>query len=108
MDMSLSMRNEFQMHPALAVCVVLQLHHVILGIPMFSLDPLWQFHVDVHLDWSLTICQNKVHLSNDPEENDAKDDHQSYGKPCHNRCICLKIIHSIGFLSTVEVQPGLV
>ena len=92
----------------LAVHVFLHLQYVILGIFVLGLDPLWQFHVDVHLDWSLRICHNKVHLSNCPTENDAKDNHKSDGKPCHNRCICLKIVHAKDLLSTVEVQPCLV
>ena len=29
-------------------------------------------------------------------------------EPCHNRCVCLKIVHSEDLLSTMEVQPGLV
>jgi hypothetical protein len=89
--------------------ILLQLQHVILEIPMLGLDPLWQFHVDVHLDWSLWIRHNKVHLSKGPTGNDTKDDHnKSDGESCHNRCISLKIIHSVDLLSAVEVQPGLV
>ncbi len=87
----------------LTMYVFLQLQQVILGVPVLSLDPLWQFHVDVHLSWSLRICDSKVHLLEGPAENDAKDYHKSDGKPCHNRCICLKIIHSLDLLSTVEV-----
>ncbi len=76
--------------------------------PVLGLNPLWQFHVDVHLDWSLRICYNKVHLSKGPKENDSEDDHKPDGKPCHNWSICLKIIHTIDLLSTVEVLSGLV
>ncbi len=64
---------------------------MILGIPVLGLNPLWQFHLDdhlnwslrichnkvnlYHLDWSLRICYNKVNLSKGPKENDAKDDY---------------------------------
>ncbi len=75
---------------------------------MCGLDTLRKLYVDVHLDWSLRISHNKIDLVKSPTENDAKNDHKSNCKPCHNRCVGLKIIHSVDLLSAVEVQPGLV
>jgi hypothetical protein len=66
------------------------------------------FRVDVHLDWSLWRSHNKIDLAKSQTEDDAKNDHKSDCEPCHNRCVSLKIIHSVNLLSTVEVQPGLV
>jgi hypothetical protein len=44
---------------------------------MLGLNPLWQFHVDVHLNWSLWISHNnKDQLLKGPAENDSKDDHK--------------------------------
>jgi hypothetical protein len=68
---------------------------------MLGLNPLWQLHIDVHLDWSLWISHNKVHLSKDPAENDSKDDHKPDGEPFHNRGVCLKIVHSIDLVSAM-------
>ncbi len=68
---------------------------------MLGLNPLWQLHVDVHLNWSLWISHNEVHLSNGPAENDSKDDNKPEGKPCHNGGVCLKIVHSEDLLSAV-------
>jgi hypothetical protein len=65
-------------------------------------------HVDVQLDLSLRVDHVKVYLAKGPRENDAKDDHQPDGEPCHNGCICLKNISSIDLLFAVEVQPCLV
>jgi hypothetical protein len=65
---------------------------------MLGLNPLWQFHIDVHLNWSLWICHNQVHLSKGPSENDSKDDHKPDGKPCHNGGVCLKIVHFVDLL----------
>ncbi len=68
---------------------------------MLGLNPLWQLHIDVHLNWSLWISQNKVHLSKGPAENDSKDDHKPDGEPCHKGGGCLKIVHSVDLLSAV-------
>jgi hypothetical protein len=73
-----------------------------------SLDTLWKFHVDVHLDWSLWISHNKIDLAKSPTEDDDKNDHKSNCEPCHNRCVSIKIVHSLDLLSTVKVQSGLV
>jgi hypothetical protein len=67
---------------------------------MLGLNPLWQLHIDVHLDWSLWISHNKVHLSKGPAENDSKDDKLD-GEPCHKGGVCLKIVHSVDLLSAV-------
>ena len=75
---------------------------------MWGLDALWKFHVNVYFDGSLWIGHNKVNLAKSPSENDAKDNHRSDGKPCHNRCIDLEIVHSVYLLSAVEVQSCLV
>ncbi len=75
---------------------------------MLGLNPLRQFHIDVHHDWSLWICHNKIHLLKGPTENDSEDDHKPDGKPCHNGGVCLKIVHSVNLLSAMQVQPGLV
>jgi hypothetical protein len=56
----------------------------------------------------LRIGHNKVNLAKIPSENDSEYDHKSDSKPCHNRCICLEIVHSIDLLSAVEVQSCLV
>ena len=61
----------------LTLYVLLQLQHVILGVPVWGLDALWKFHVDVHLDWSLWISHNKIALAKSPTEDDAKNDHES-------------------------------
>ncbi len=68
---------------------------------MLGLNPLRQLHIDVHLDWSLWISHNKVHLSKSPAENDSKDDHKPDGKPCHNGGVRLKIVHFVDLLSAV-------
>ncbi len=68
---------------------------------MLGLNPLWQLHIDVNLNWSLWISHNEVHLLKGPAENDSEDDHKSDGKPCHNRGICLKIVHSVDLLPAV-------
>jgi hypothetical protein len=68
---------------------------------MLGLNPLGQLHIDVHLNWSLWISHNKVHLSKGPAENDSEDDHKPDGKPCHNRGVCLTIVHSVDLLSAV-------
>ncbi len=47
------------------------------------------------------ICDNNVHLSKGPTENDSEDDHKPDGKPCHNGGVCLKIVHSVDLLSAV-------
>jgi hypothetical protein len=56
-------------------------------------------HVDVHLDRSLRVGHNKVNLAKSPSENDSENNHKPYGELCHNRCICLKIVHSVDLLS---------
>ncbi len=71
-------------------------------------NPFRKFHVDVHLDRSLRIGHNKVNLAKVPSENDSKNDHEPYSKPCHNRSICLKIVHPVDLLPAVEVQSCLV
>ncbi len=81
---------------------------MILGVPVSSHDSLWEFHVDVHLDRSLRIGHTKVNLAKSPSKNNAEFDHVPDGKPCHNRWVRLKIIHSVDLLSAMEVQPGLV
>jgi hypothetical protein len=68
---------------------------------MLGLNPLWQFHIDVHLNWSLWICHNKVQLSKGPTKDDSKDDHKPDGKQCHNGGVCLKIVHFVDLLSVV-------
>jgi hypothetical protein len=70
---------------------------------MFGLDALWKFHVDVHFNREL-VDHNKIALTKSPTKNDAEDDHKSDGKPCHNRCVSLEIVHSVDLLSAVEVQ----
>ncbi len=35
---------------------------------MLGLNPLWQLHIDIHLNWSLWISKNKVHLLKGPAE----------------------------------------
>jgi hypothetical protein len=92
----------------LTVDVLFQLQHLIFGVSVPSLDTLRKLHVDVQLDWSLQISHNKINLATSPTENDAKNDHESNCEPCHNRCVGLKIIHSVDLLSAVEVQSGLV
>jgi hypothetical protein len=47
-------------------------------------------------------------LAESPSENNSEYDHKPDSKPCHNRCVCLKIVHFVDLLSAVEVQPGLV
>ncbi len=81
---------------------------MIFGVPVHGLDTLRKLHVDVHLDWSLRISHNEINLVKSPTKNDAKNDHESYCNPCHNRCVGLKIIHSVDLFSAMEVQPGLV
>ncbi len=71
-------------------------------------NSLRKFHVDVHLDRSLRIGHNKVDLVKIPSKNDSDYDHKSDSKPCHNRCVCLEIVHSVDLLSAVEVQSCLV
>ena len=71
-------------------------------------NPLQKFHVDVHLNWSLSIVHNKVNLVKVPSKNDSEYDHMFYSKPCHNRSICLKIVHPVDLLSAMEVQSCLV
>ncbi len=75
---------------------------------MSSHNSLWKFHVDVHLDRSLRIGHNKVNLAKSLSKNNSKYDHEPVGKPCHNRCVCFEVVHSIHLLSAVKVQPGLV
>ncbi len=87
----------------LTIDVLFQLQYVIFGVPVRGLYTLWKFHVDVHLDWSLWISHNKINLAKSPTEDDAKNDHKSNCKPCHNRCISLEIVHSVDLLSAVEV-----
>jgi hypothetical protein len=59
-------------------------------------------------DGSLWIGHNKIDLAKGPTENDTEDYHEPDGEPCHNRSICLKIVHSVDLLSAVEVQSYLV
>ncbi len=92
----------------LTVDVLFQLQHVIFGVSVCGLDALRKLHVDVHLNWSLRISHNKINLAKSPTENDAKNDHESNCKPCHNRCVGLIIIHPADLLFAVKVQPGLV
>jgi hypothetical protein len=68
---------------------------------MLGFNPLGQLHIDVHLNWSLWISHNKVHLSKGSAENDSKDDHKPDGKPCHNGGVCLNIVHSVDLLSAM-------
>ncbi len=68
---------------------------------MLGLNPLWQLHIDIYLNWSLWISHHKVHLLKGPVENDSEDDHKPDGKPCHNGGVCLKIVHSLDLLSAV-------
>ena len=75
---------------------------------MCGLYALWKFHVNIHFDGSLWIGHNKIDLAKSPTENDAEDDHKSNGKPCHNGCVGLEIVHSVDLLSAVEVQSCLV
>ncbi len=92
----------------LTLDVLFQLQHVIFGVPVCGLYTLKKLHVDVHLNRSLWISHNIIGLAKSPTENDAKDEYELNCKPCHNRCVSLKIIHTVDLLSAVEVQPGLV
>ena len=42
----------------------------------------------------MRIGHNKVNLVESPSENNSEYDHKPDGKPCHNRCVRLKIVHS--------------
>ena len=74
----------------------------------FDRDSMREIHVEITFNGRLRIGHDEVDLLEGPAEGDAKDDHETNGKPGDDWRVGFEVVDSIGLLAAVDVEPSLV